>query len=463
MLGTGCQSVDSGKSTKNKRELSRHKSKDKEEFEYGLKYYEGVGWRYIKPGTDVTVLTYNNTQLLEYTRKAMKEQRYGDAKFAAGYFIQRTPGADDVPEMRRVIAEIYKERGLEEYAFKEYQKLLSSHPGYEKTDEVLQKMYEIAALYLGGKSFRWKLPYQDTLYIPTGSSMPKTSKLFTQIVTNAPYGSYAAQSQYGIGQAHERALNGFWGFFASESEYTKATRAYQLLADRYMYRRGDSSRPDQKAIDEMVAQARFRTAELFEKQANEGIYDQSMADRSIMAYGDFVEYYREDKERSEKLSEAQDRINAMRMEKARGLKSIALFYEKNRQWVAAQTYYGQINQTLFSSVLNDSKYQEEAQAIQEFANVRLSEKLFEWRLADALEQYSEAQRVEQKNKHFTAQRLYRKVELNLGILPVDMERSAKAADMDLARLKKIQSEVGKDLDRIQQLLDQREVEEFKSQ
>ncbi len=113
--------------------------------------------------------------------------------------------------------------------------------------------------------------------------------------------------------------------------------------------------------------------------------------------------------------------------------------------------------------MNDSKYQEEAQAIQEFANVRLSEKLFEWRLADALEQYSEAQRVEQKNKHFTAQRLYRKVELNLGILPVDMERSAKAADMDLARLKKIQSEVGKDLDRIQQLLDQREVEEFKSQ
>ena len=52
--------------------------------------------------------------------------------------------------------------------------------------------------------------------------------------------------------------------------------------------------------------------------------------------------------------------------------------------------------------------------------------------------------------------------MNLGILPVDMERSAKAVDMDLARLKKIQTEVEKDLDRIQQLLDQREVENFKS-
>ncbi|SVE56681.1 uncharacterized protein METZ01_LOCUS509535, partial [marine metagenome] len=108
VLGTGCQSGNLGKSTKkDKKGGVRNRSKDKEEFEYGLKYYEGVGWRYIKPGTDVAVLTYNNTQLLEYTRKAMKEERYGDAKFAAGYFIQRTPGADDVPEMRRVIAEIY--------------------------------------------------------------------------------------------------------------------------------------------------------------------------------------------------------------------------------------------------------------------------------------------------------------------------------------------------------------------
>ena len=34
----------------------------------------------------------------------------------------------------------------------------------------------------------------------------------------------------------------------------------------------------------MVAQARFRTAELYD-QANEGIYDQSMAERSIEAFG----------------------------------------------------------------------------------------------------------------------------------------------------------------------------------
>ena len=465
-LGLGCQSGNSGKPGKSagkQRNPFFLKSDQKNrDGEHGLKYYEGIGWRYIKPGLDVEVLTYTNTQLLEYARKAMKEERYDDAKFAANYFIQRTPGADDVPVMRRVVAEVFEKRGLEEYAFKEYQKLLSAHPGYEKTDEVTQKMYEIATLYLGGKSFRWKLPWQDTLYIPTGSSMTKTSKLYTQIVTNAPFGAHAAQSQYGIGQAHEKALEGFWGIFASSKEYDRATRAYQLLADRYSSRVGDLPRPNQKEIDKMVAQARFRTAELFEKQANEGIYDQSMSERSISAFGDYVELYNKEPELAEEVSEAQGRINAMRLERARGLKAIALFYEKNRQWVAAQTYYGQINQTLFTSVLNDPKHQEEAQSIQEFANKRLSEELFQWRLKDALKQYAEAQEVERKNKPYTAQRLYRKAGLNLDILPNDMERAAKAVGLDLKRLKDTKVAVDKDLDRIQKLLDQREVERFKN-
>ena len=38
--------------------------------------------------------------------------------FGSRYFIQRTPGADDVPEMRRVVAEVYESRGLEEYALR---------------------------------------------------------------------------------------------------------------------------------------------------------------------------------------------------------------------------------------------------------------------------------------------------------------------------------------------------------
>ena len=69
-VGLGCQA---GKSGKERRPLFRLKSDNKNRNnEHGLKYYEGIGWRYIKPGLDVEVLTYTNTQLLEYAHKAMK-------------------------------------------------------------------------------------------------------------------------------------------------------------------------------------------------------------------------------------------------------------------------------------------------------------------------------------------------------------------------------------------------------
>ena len=460
-VSLGCQSDNSGQTSNNsggnQRAFRLKTSQKNADSEHGLKYYEGIGWRYIKPGLDIEVLTYTNTQLLEYVRKAMAEERFDDAMFGARYFIQRTPGADDVPEMRRVVAEVYESRGLEEYAFKEYQKLLDAHPGYEKSEEVSKRMYEIATMFLGGKRFRWKIPYQDTIYIPLFPSMSKTSKLYTQIVTNAPFGTHAAQAQYGIGQAHEKALQGFWGFFANATEYDKATRAYQLLADRYSQRVGDAPRSNQAELDAMVAQARFRTAELFEAQANEGIYDQSMAERSIAAFGDFVEFYKADVERAEKVTQAMAHMNAMRLERARGLKAIAQFYEKQRKWVAAHTYYGQINQALINDVLNDPEHEAEAKALQAFANKRLSEELFQWRVTDAVGQYADAQKAEAKNKPFTAQREYRKVKLNLEILPADLERAAMATEMDLVRLQEIQAAVIGDLERIQQRLDEREL------
>lgn len=125
--------------------------------------------------------------------------------------------------------------------------------------------------------------------------------------------------------------------------------------------------------------------------------------------------------------------------------------------MAAHTYYGQINQALINDVLNDPEHEAEAKALQAFANKRLSEELFQWRVTDAVGQYADAQKAEAKNKPFTAQREYRKVKLNLEILPADLERAAMATEMDLVRLQEIQAAVIGDLERIQQRLDEREL------
>ena len=151
----------------------------------------------------------------------MAEERFDDAMFGSRYFIQRTPGADDVPEMRRVVAEVYESRGLEEYAFKEYQKLLDAHPGYDKSDEVSARMYEIATLFLNGKRFRWKIPYQDSIYIPLFPSMSKTSKLYTQVVTNAPLAYMPPSHSTALGRRTKGRCRGSWGSLQTPRNTTR--------------------------------------------------------------------------------------------------------------------------------------------------------------------------------------------------------------------------------------------------
>ena len=145
--------------------------------EHGLKFFPGVGWRYFKPGMDPEILKYSPIQLMDYARKKFTEGEYDEAMFASRLYIELNPGGDSAPEALRIVGESYEKRSFDEQAFKTYQALLSRYPNYEKSDEVMKQMYEIAGRYLDGQWFRWKLPWQETAFIPTGPSMSRTSGL----------------------------------------------------------------------------------------------------------------------------------------------------------------------------------------------------------------------------------------------------------------------------------------------
>ena len=89
----------------------------------------------------------------------------------------------------------------------------------------------------------------------------------------------------------------------------------------------------------------------------------------------------------------------------------------------------------------------------------MGEVLFRRRLIDALEQYSQAQEYERKNKPYSANRFYMKVSLNLDMLPASMEKAAFEEGLDLSKLSQIKAAVENDLDRTQNLINQLEIEE----
>ena len=80
---------------------------DKEEVaEHGLKFIKGRGWVYIKPPPSNDINRMSAPQIMERVNKAMKEERYSDAMFDAKFFMQKFPGTDGMPKMRRIVVQI---------------------------------------------------------------------------------------------------------------------------------------------------------------------------------------------------------------------------------------------------------------------------------------------------------------------------------------------------------------------
>jgi len=145
--------------------------------------------------------------------------------------------------------------------------------------------------------------------------MDKTADMYEKIVRNGPYSEVAPQAQLKVGAAREKQKN-----------FALAAKAYETAADRY------HDRPT------VAAEAIYREALAFNKQAQTGEYDQSTASQAIAIYTDFMTLYPNDP----RVTESQKAITSLRREQARGNFKIAKFYEKYKRWRGALVYYNEV-------------------------------------------------------------------------------------------------------------------------
>ncbi len=436
---------------------------------HGFKYFDGVGWKYLPPGVKAEMFTMTAEKLYALAQEAFVAGDNTKALFAARWLHVHQPDAELAPEARRIVAEVYEKRGFHENAFQEYQALLDAHPNYDaaKRAEVAKRMFDIAGSYLDGQWFRWKIPYQERMYLPVFSSMSRTAKLYKQVVANAPYGEMAASAQYGVGQAHERALTGFWGFFADEKAYQKATEAYQLLADRYQKRPGDAPRPNQAEIDRVVGEAGFRVAAIFEVQANEGVYDQSMAERAINAFKDFRVLNAGNPTLKPKLDEATDRINGLHLERVRGALAIADFYERRGKWIAAFKYFGETSfraENVEGLAAKGTPIYEEAQRINQQAITSLF-RVSEKSVNEALDKAAEIENVDptklmnlSDRELNSVERSSRQIELNLRLQEDVLRKAVNGDDAAYQKVDALKGRADTLLKAAEAELDRREAE-----
>ena len=286
-----------------------------------LVYRPGEGWSYESVGGGKWTRTRAKDQL-DVAQQAFDSKNYGLALKASRRTVRVWPLSDYAPQAQYLVGRSLEAEKKDEEAFKAYQQLLEKYPKSANYEEVVKRQYEIANRYLAGQWFKlWG-------YIPFFPNMDKTAGMYEKVIKNGPYSEVAPQAQLSIGTAREK-----------QSDYPKAVKAYEQAADRYH---------DQKKV---AADALFKAALAYNKQAKKAEYDQNVAGQAISTFTDFIALYPEDP----RVVEAQKLINSLKSEQARGSFEIAQYYEKRKRWKGAVVYY---NEVLVKDP--NSKYAEEA-------------------------------------------------------------------------------------------------------
>ena len=280
-----------------------------------LIFTPGEGWRYDKAGGEGSWTRTRAKDQLEVAQQLFDKKDYSTAAKAARRTVVVWPFADYAPQAQYLLGRSYEAKGQDKRAFDAYQKLIESYPKTPNYDEVVLRQMAIANRFLAGQGFK--------LFnsIPWFSSMEKTIKLYEKIIKNGPYSEVAPQAQINIGIAHEKK---FWN-----TDLPEAARAYERAADKY-------------ADLKEGTDALYRVGETYYKQARKAEYDQSIAGQAVTTFADFITLHPEDK----RVTQAQKRIETLKLEQARGALDTARYYESRKKWKAAKIYYNEVNDVL---------------------------------------------------------------------------------------------------------------------
>jgi outer membrane protein assembly factor BamD len=184
---------------------------------------------------------------------------------------------------------------------------------YQKSDrfeEAVEALFRIGEMYLANQKTKF-------LGITVKSGTDQAADVFTMIIRTAPYGKYTARAQFDLGRAREK-----------QNQNEAAIAAYQSVVEKF---------PD----DPIAVDAQYQIGYIYSKASAAGTYDPNAANKSKMAFEDFLSRY----PNSEKASQAKQNLKRMEHKQTSTAYDIAKFYDKQKQYRAAAIYYNEVIRT----------------------------------------------------------------------------------------------------------------------
>ena len=138
-----------------------------------LIYTPGEGWTYEPVGGEGNWQRTRAKDQLIVAQDALDKKDYSTALKAARRTVKVWPLSDYAPQAQFIVGECYEAKGMDERAFKEYQKVLEKYPKFIDCEKVLKRQFEIGNRFLAGE---WRRLWN---YIPFFPSM-ETPRTCTQ-------------------------------------------------------------------------------------------------------------------------------------------------------------------------------------------------------------------------------------------------------------------------------------------
>jgi outer membrane protein assembly factor BamD (BamD/ComL family) len=239
--------------------------------------------------------------------QGLAAQQAGKTGRAKGYYekvVKQYPftqAAGEAAYQKAVIVR-HTENDLEE-AFNAFQEFIDNHRQSPRFAEAIERQYEIAEEARGGKKQR------SLLLLPMKMNPTDILAFYEKIITNAPYGKFAALSQFSIAEIQQDLR-----------EKDKAVQAYQKVVDNYP---GTSQ----------ASEAQFRIASISNVAAQ-----RSEDAANLTATRDALKTYMAANPGGERKQEAEQILRQVNTAEANQSLSVAKFYRTQGKTVAAAMY-----------------------------------------------------------------------------------------------------------------------------
>ncbi|MFH0877390.1 MAG: outer membrane protein assembly factor BamD [Candidatus Omnitrophota bacterium] len=254
---------------------------------------------------------------------APKESPQEQLSFAKGYYetkdyrtayeelkklVKYYPDAVQAPEAQFYMGLCLEEMGKYYEAYQAYQKIIDKYPFSKRNEDVLKQEYIVAQRLLD---------YREKIIGINFTGESAAIEIFRKIIENAPYGAYAAASQYKIGLTSKAK-----GFFS------EAVDEFQKVIDNY-------------SNSEWAEPAKFQIALCAARSSLDAPYDQTLTQEAQEKFKEFVKLHPD----AEIAQQAEQRIDELRDKEAESNFKVGQFYEKQKAYESAKIYYNHVIKT----------------------------------------------------------------------------------------------------------------------